>query len=171
MADDSNVEARLAELEIRVRQLEDRDALAQIVASYGPAVDSGEAAAAAALWADDGVFDVVPYFELLGRDGIAGMVDGEGHQSMIHGGCGHVLTAPKLVVDGDDARGWNYAFNIRWDGEADRFWIARLSANEWEFRRDGDAWRVVRRTNINLDGDERPRALFRHSTETSGGVS
>jgi ketosteroid isomerase-like protein len=171
MVDESNVEARLRELELRVRELEDRDALAQIVASYGPAVDSGQAAAAAALWFDDGVFDVVPYFELVGHDGIAGMVDGEGHQSLIHNGCGHVLTAPKVVVAGDNARGWNYAFNIRWDGEADRFWIARLSANEWEFRRHGDAWRVVRRTNINLDGDERPRALLRHSTEPSGGTS
>ena len=171
MPDDRALERRLRDLEARVRELEDRDALSQLVASYGPAVDSGEADAAAALWSDDGVFDVVPYFELLGHDGIAGMVNDEGHQSLIHNGCGHVLTAPKLSVDGDDARGWNYAFNIRWDAEADRFWIARLSANEWRFHRDGDRWRVVRRTNINLDGDERPRELFRHSTEPSGGVS
>jgi hypothetical protein len=164
-------EDRLDALEARVRELEDRDALAQLVASYGPAVDSGEAAAAAALWSENGVFDVVPYFELVGHDGIAGMVNDEGHQSLIHNGCGHVLTAPKLSVDGDHARGWNYAFNIRWDADADRFWIARLSANEWEFRRDGAEWRVVRRTNINLDGDERPRELLRHSTESSGGMS
>ena len=164
-------DARLQALEARVRELEDRDALAQLVASYGPAVDSGSADAAADLWADDGVFDVVPYFALVGHDGIAGMVNDEGHQSLIHNGCGHVLTAPKLAIDGDAARGWNYAFNIRWDADADRFWIARLSANEWEFRRDNGAWRVVRRTNINLDGDERPRALFRHSTEPSGGLS
>ena len=164
MVDETALEARLAALETRVRELEDREALAQLVASYGPAVDSGEAAAAAALWADDGVFDVVPYFELVGHDGIAGMVDDDGHQSLIHNGCGHVLTAPKIVVDGDRARGWNYAFNIRWDADTDRFWIARLSANEWAFRRDSDGWRVVRRTNINLDGDERPRALFRNST-------
>jgi hypothetical protein len=171
MVDEQDVQVRLAALEARVRELEDRDALAQVVASYGPAVDSGEANAAAALWTDDGVFDVVPYFELVGHDGIAGMVDGDGHQSLIHNGCGHVLTAPKLVVDGDEARGWNYAFNIRWDAEADRFWIARLSANEWQFRREGDRWRVVRRTNVNLDGDERPRALLRRSTEASGGTS
>ncbi len=171
MVDASNLESRLGQLETRVRELEDRDALAQLVASYGPAVDSGEASAAAALWSEDGVFDVVPYFELVGHDGIAGMVDDDGHQSLIHNGCGHVLTAPKVVVEGDYARGWNYAFNIRWDAEADRFWIARLSANEWEFRRDRDGWHVVRRTNINLDGDERPRNLFRNSTTPHGGVA
>jgi hypothetical protein len=156
----SQFESRLAALEARLRAVEDRQALSQLVASYGPAVDSGSADSAAALWCEDGVFDVVPYFELVGHDGITGMVNGEGHQSLIHNGCGHVLTAPKLIVEGDTARGWNYAFNIRWDGEGDRFWIARLSANEWEFRRDPNAWRVVRRTNINLDGDQRPRDLL-----------
>jgi len=171
VADTSSLEARVGELEERLRALEDRDAIAQLVASYGPAVDSGDADAAAELWSEDGVFDVVPYFELVGRDGIAGMVNDDGHQSLIHNGCGHVLTAPKVVVDGNEARGWNYAFNIRWDGAADRFWIARLSANEWEFRRNGDSWRVVRRTNINLDGGEGPRELFRNSTEPLGGVS
>jgi hypothetical protein len=170
MADES-LEARVDALAARVRVLEDREAIAQLVASYGPAVDSGAADAAAALWFDDGVFDIVPYFELVGHEGIAGMVNDDGHQSLIHNGCGHVLTAPKVVVDGDDAKGWNYAFNIRWDAEADRFWIARLSANEWAFRRDGDTWRVVRRTNVNLDGDERPRAVFRNSTEPLGDIS
>ena len=61
--------------------------------------------AAAAIWFDDGVFDVAGLFELVGHEGIAGMVNGDGHQSLIHNGCGHILTAPKLAVDGDDARG------------------------------------------------------------------
>jgi SnoaL-like domain len=76
-------------------------------------------------------------------------------------GCGHVLTAPKIVIDGDEARGWNYALNIRWDREVERFWIARVSANEWHWRRGPDGWHTVRRTNVNLDGDELPRSLFR----------
>jgi hypothetical protein len=156
---------RLAALEARVRVLEDHEALAQLVATYGPAVDSGSADAAAAIWFDDGVFDVAGIFELVGHEGIAGMVNGDGHQSLIHNGCGHVLTAPKLAVDGDDARGWNYAFNIRWDAEADRFWIARLSANEWTFRRGPDGWHVVRRTNVNLDGGEMGREVLRRAGE------
>jgi hypothetical protein len=168
MAEAGDLHERLHALESRVILLEDQVALAQLVATYGPAVDSGSAVAAARLWREDGVFDVVPFFELVGHDGIAGMVNGEGHQSLISNGCGHVLTAPKIVVDGDEARGWNYAFNIRWDPEADRFWIARLSANEWQFRRGADGWRVVRRTNINLDGDEKPRALLRGAAAQRG---
>ena len=163
MSDATDSAERIGALEARLRAVEDQQALSQLIASYGPAVDSGSADAAAALWSDDGVFDVVPYFELVGHEGIAGMVSGGGHQSLIENGCGHVLTAPKIVVDGDRAQAWNYAFNIRWDKDADRFWIARLSANAWEFRREPIGWRVVRRTNANLDGDERPRELLRQA--------
>ena len=145
----------------RVRILEDQLALAQVVASYGPAVDSGSSERTASLWSDDGVFDVPPYATWAGRDEIAGMVDGVGHQALITNGCGHVLTAPRVVVDGDDARGWNYALNIRWDAAREQFWIARLSANEWIFRRQPDGWKTVRRTNVNLDGNEKARAIFR----------
>ena len=145
----------------RVRILEDQLALAQVVASYGPAVDSGSSERAASLWSDDGVFDVPPYATWAGRDEIAGMVDGAGHQGLITNGCGHVLTAPRVVVDGDDARGWNYALNIRWDAVREQFWIARLSANEWTFRREPDGWKTVCRVNVNLDGSEQARALFR----------
>ena len=164
MQDDERALEEIAALVARVQVLEDQLALAQLVASYGPAVDSGSAEAAADLWFEDGVFDVVPYFELVGHDGIAGMVNGEGHQSLIHNGCGHVLTAPKIVVDGDEARGWNYALNIRWDSAEDRFWVARVSANEWQWRRGPDGWRTVKRTNVSLDGDEVPRSVFRAST-------
>jgi len=165
MTDDTDLQGRLEAIEGRLRLVEDQAALSQLVATYGPAVDSGSADSAAGLWHEDGVFDVVPMFELVGHEGIAGMVNGDGHQSLIHNGCGHVLTAPKLAIDGDDASGWNYAFNIRWDAAADRFWIARLSANEWQFRRDPGGWRVVRRTNINLDGTPAPRDLLRHAAE------
>lgn len=155
-----DAEDRIAALEARVRWVEDVHEIGQLVASYGPAVDSGSADAAGALWADDGVFDVVPWFELHGPGGVAGMVTMDGHQQVIRAGCGHVLTAPKIDLRGDEATAWNYAFHIRWDGDADRFWIARLSANEWQCRRDPSGWRVVRRTNISLDGNDAARALL-----------
>ena len=164
MTDASALEVRLAELEAQVRVLADHEEITQLLASYGPSVDSGSAAATAALWEVDGVFDVGGHFTMNGRDEIMGMVNGEGHQSLIHNGCGHVLTSPRIRVDGDAATAWNYAFNIRWDAPNERFWIARLSANEWQCARGADGWRVTHRTNINLDGDEAPRALLRRST-------
>ena len=78
-----STEEHFAALEIRLRAVEDLHAISQLVASYGPAVDSGSAEAAGALWADDGVFDVVPWFELQGPAGVADMVDIDGHQQVI----------------------------------------------------------------------------------------
>lgn len=176
MAEVSELEARLAALEVRVRELEDHEAINQLLASYGPSVDSGSAEATAALWVEDGVFDVVGSsetvgnFTMNGRGDIAGMVNGEGHQSLITNGCGHVLTAPRIRVDGDNATAWNYAFNVRWDEPNERFWVARLSANEWQCARRGDGWRVVQRTNVNLDGSEAARGLLRRSTVGTQGA-
>jgi hypothetical protein len=170
MTDATALEGRLAALEARVRALDDYEEITQLLASYGPSVDSGSAEATAALWVEEGVFDVVSsdesagHFTMSGRADIMGMVNGEGHQGLIMNGCGHVLTAPKIRLNGDTATAWNYAFNIRWDAPNERFWIARLSANEWKCERRAEGWRVVHRTNINLDGDEAPRALLRRST-------
>jgi hypothetical protein len=60
-------------------------------------------------------FDAVPSLRMRGRDDIAAMVHGDGHQGLIENGCGHVLSVPHIVVDGDHATGRSYALNIRWD--------------------------------------------------------
>jgi hypothetical protein len=61
--------------------------------SNGAAVDSGSADAADAIWSDDGLFDVAGVFELVGHERIAGMVSGDGHQALIHDGCGLARTS------------------------------------------------------------------------------
>jgi hypothetical protein len=88
------------------------------------------------------------------------MVNGAGHQSLIMNGCAHVLTAPHVKIDGDTATGRSYALNIRWDAEADRFWVARVSANRWNWVRTDKGWKVIERINSNLDGAEASRALL-----------
>jgi SnoaL-like domain len=165
MTEVSELQATVEELAARVQLLEDQVAITQLVSSYGPAVDSGSSEAAARLWTEDGVFDVPPYATWTGHGEIAGMVEGEGHQNLIMNGAAHVLTSPRIVIDGDEARGWSYALNIRWDPAAERFWVARVSANGWRWRRDTDGWRIVYRVNRNLDGTEEPRAVLRGSTE------
>jgi ketosteroid isomerase-like protein len=144
--------ATVEALAARVRTLEDQLEITQLVAQYGPAVDSGSGDAAAALWTEDGSFDAVPYLQMRGRGDVAGMVHGAGHQSLIRNGCAHVLTVPHVVVDGDEATGRSYALNIRWDPDADGFRLARVSANTWRWVRTPDGWRVADRVNASLDG-------------------
>jgi hypothetical protein len=159
-----DLRAAVAALQERVQQLEDHVAITvaitQLVAQYGPAVDSGSADAAAQLWTDDGLFDAVGALEMRGQEQIAWMVRTEGHQELIRNGCAHVLTVPHVVIEGDEAHGRSYALNIRWDPEAQRFWVARLSANSWRWVRTADGWRVAERVNANLDGTPEHRMML-----------
>lgn len=167
MSDAESVELRaeLAALRERVAALEDQVAIGQLAARYGPAADYGDATAVAQLWAEDGAYDAAPHGRWVGHDGIAGMING-GHQQGIRAGMGHVLTYPRIVVDGDTAKGWGYALNIRFDKDADRFYIGRMSSNEYTFRKIEGRWRIVERRNRNLDGADEARENFRGSAET-----
>lgn len=163
MDDLQQMKAELAALKARVRQLEDHRDLTQLVSQYGPSVDSGSAEETTSIWTEDGEFAVVGgehTFTMKGAGDIAGMVNGAGHQGLIMNGCAHVLTIPHVVIHGDEATGRSYALNIRWDGEGDRFWVARVSANKWRWTRTGQGWKVVERINSNLDGAEASRALL-----------
>jgi hypothetical protein len=107
-----DLRAEVAALAARVRELEDREEIAQLATRYGPAVDFGEPAAAAALWTADGVYAAPPYAVWTGREEIAGMVAG-GHQDLIRAGAGHVLTPLHVELDGDEADVTSY---VDWSG-------------------------------------------------------
>ena len=160
MTDIEQLRATVERLAGQVRALEDQVEIMQLVAQYGPSVDSGRGEATAALWTEDGSFDAVPVWEMRGRDDIISMVHGPGHQRLINNGCGHVLTVPHIVVDGDQATGRSYALNIRWDPEADRFWVARVSANTWKWVRTPAGWRIADRVNAPLDGTPEHREML-----------
>jgi hypothetical protein len=163
MSELEELKAELSALRARVRLLEDRAEIGQLVAEYGPAVDSGSADEAAQLWTEDGVYSVVGGevpFDMNGRNEIHDMVSGHLHQNTIAQGCGHILTAPHIEVNGDEARGRSHAMLIRWEAEAGRFYVYRLSANEWNLKRTDAGWKLVRRTNANLDGAAVARSLL-----------
>ncbi|MFD8810942.1 nuclear transport factor 2 family protein [Streptomyces sp. NPDC059627] len=152
--------ATVERLAAQVRDLQDQVDIMQLVAQYGPDVDSGSGEAVAGLWTDDGVFHAVPHLRMEGRDDIVGMVHGAGHQSVIGNGCGHVLTVPHIVVDGDEATGRSHALHLRWDADAGRFWVFQVSANTWRWVRTARGWRIAERINANLDGSPGPREML-----------
>ena len=158
-----DLKEELAALRARVRELEDFRDVTQLVAQYGPSVDSGTAGETASIWTEEGTFAVVGgelTFTMEGHGDIKAMVDGEGHRGLIDNGCAHVLTVPHVVIEGDAATGRSYALNIRWDPDADRFWVARVSANTWRWVRTAGGWKVAERINSNLDGAEASRTLL-----------
>ncbi len=160
MSEIEELRAAVAQLGARVRQLEDHVEITQLVAQYGPSVDSGSAEAAAQLWIESGTFDAVGAMDMHGHDQIAEMVHSAGHQALISNGCGHILTVPYIRLYGDQAEGRSYALNIRWDREAQRFWVARVSANTWKWTRTDGGWRISHRVNANLDGTPEHREML-----------
>lgn len=142
----------------RIRRLEDAEAIRNLIASYGPLADFGDAGAVAALWADDGSYSVGDFGEAKGRQAIAALIESEMHQNLMKQGCGHVLTSPHISLDGDSAIAINHSIVFRNADDQHEAW--RVSANRWQFIRTDDGWRVRHRDNRPLTGDERARALL-----------
>ena len=146
---------RLAE---RLRALEDREAIRDLIARYGPLADSGQAEAVAALFAEDGVYAVGGMGEAQGRAAIAALISGPVHQALMADGCAHVLTSPVIALEGDRAVARCHSIVFRHeDGE----WApVRVAANRWELTRGKAGWQVTRRDNALLDGSAASRALL-----------
>jgi ketosteroid isomerase-like protein len=152
-------EDRLAALEARVQMLEDQLAVQQLMNRWGPAVDTGDSAAAAAIWTDDGVLQSeISYLD--GPVGVAAMVESDGQQTLIRQGCAHIQAFPLITVEGDraTATGYSRVYLHREDGSHE---VWRVSANRWEFSRTSNGWRATRRTNHVIDGGPEARDLLR----------
>lgn len=152
-------EARLARLEARVRDLEDRAAIRDLIAAYGPAADSGDCAAAAVAWAADGSYDIDGFGIVEGPAGIAAILEGAHHQQLIAGGAAHVLSPLAITLSGDTATAVGYSCVFRHTG--DGFEAHRVAANRWTLVRADGQWRIARRVNRLLNGAEAARALLR----------
>jgi ketosteroid isomerase-like protein len=147
--EDTHQHDRLAALEERVKLLEDQVDIHRLINSWGPAVDTGNAEAAASLFSEDATLESDMSY-LMGPAAIAVMVRAEGHQSLIRSGSAHIPAFPVVKVDGDRATATGYTRVYRHTSDGYEVW--RVSANRWEFRRSPEGWRVTKRTNHVIDG-------------------
>ena len=145
-------------LEARLQALEDREAIRDLIARYGPLADSSDAAGVADLWAPDGSYAVQGFAEAAGREAIAGLISGPVHQQLLAQGCAHVLGPVAIELAGDTAVARGHSVVLRWTGTA--FEVHRVSANRWELARGPDGWKVKRRENALLQGEVAARALL-----------
>lgn len=149
-----------ADLSGRVALIERRLALYDLIASYGPAVDSGSARAAADLWNPEGSYDYGDH-KLSGRAEIEAMVEGRHHQGLIQAGAAHLIGFPRIDIDGDRAVVIGYSQVCR--HREGHFELWRVSANRWELSWDGTSWKVDSRAAYPLDGREAARVLLARS--------
>lgn len=150
-------EERFRTVERRLQRLEDERAIEQMIARYGPLVDAGEADAAAALWAEDGTYQVEGW-TMRNRAEVAAMVRSPEHQSLIGHGCCHFLGPAVVTVNGDEAVAvCESVLLVHRDG---RFMVARAGANHFRLRRTDRQWQITARTTRALDGNPEARQLL-----------
>jgi uncharacterized protein (TIGR02246 family) len=140
------------ELAARLRRLEDDRDIRQLIASYGPAVDAGDADAAARLWAIDGVYDVDGW-RVEGRADVHAMVSSPAHRNLVAKGCCHFLGPCAVTVTGDEAVAVCESLVLIRDGRDDggyRVW--RATAHHFALWRIGDQWQIATRTSRVLGG-------------------
>ena len=150
-------EDRLAALESRLAKVEDELAITRLIGSYGPLVDAGDADAVAALWAEDGSYDVEGW-EMRSRADVQAMVLSPQHQGLIAAGCTHFLRPVVVNVEGDRAVAVCESLLVVQHKE--RFHVARSGANRFELVRNAAGWEILHRTTRALDGDAAARELL-----------
>jgi SnoaL-like domain len=154
-----NVDERLTALEARLQRAEDQLDIMRLLATYGPAADSGEGTAAADLWTAEGVYDPGGLNRMEGHDAIEAIYSSRQHLELISQGSGHLTMAPQITVDGDTARAVAYSLVcLRGD---DGWLIWRAAANRWSLRRTDEGWRIVERINRTLDGSAESHDVLR----------
>ena len=164
-------------LEQRLRFIEDRLAIYNLIASHPPSADTGADYYTAAVYAENGVFDRGEnLLGAIGRDEIAAIVKTAPHQEAIAGGLAHFAGLPHVVIEGDNAVVTSYlqilvpnktgeAIDLPNHGASQGYRIHRVVANRWELERESGVWKIRRRTLRPLDGSEPARALLRRALE------
>ena len=163
----------LTALDARLQQLEDERDVARVIASYGPLVDSADAAGAAALWATNGTYDVEGWQMSTSAD-VHAMVGSPSHRELVAGGCCHFLGPAVVAVTGDsavalceslvllrsDEASPNRIDRAAWRSAPGEYVVWRATANHFTLSRLDGRWRITARTSRLLNGNPEAHMLL-----------
>jgi hypothetical protein len=164
----------MPDIEIRLRAIEDRLEIYNLIASHPPSADTGADYFTRSAYTADGVIDLGGGKTAEGNEAVAAMVKTPGHQAAIAGGLAHFCGLPRIEINGDTAMVTSYLQIITPHPTAERhevpnhgisngFRIHRVGANRWDLVRTPDGWKIRRRTLRPLDGSEPAREVLRHA--------
>jgi len=165
-------------LEDRIRDVEDRLEILNLVAAHPPGADTGATEYIRTAWVEDGVanFGSGP---IAGREAIATHVRTPGHQAAIDSGICHFAGLPHIAVTGDTAIVTSYLqilvpqpqgdpVTVSNHGTSKGFRAHRVGANRWELVRTKDGWQIKSRKSASLDSPE-ARKILRQALEHAHG--
>jgi len=161
-------------LEERIRAIEDRLEIYNLIASHPPSADTGSEAYYRNAFLPDGVMDLGGGKGAQGNVAIAAIVETPEHRAALAGGIAHFAGLPYIAIDGDSAVVTSYLQIVTPDprgtptevpghGSSKGFRIHRIGANHWELVRTAAGWKIKHRTLRPLDGSEPARGLLRQA--------
>ena len=160
-------------IERRVRAIEDRLEIYNLIAGHPPSADTGNAPYAEAAFTDDAVFDRGPDLSgAAGNKAIGANLQSPGHQAAIAGGLAHFTSLPHITINGDTAVVVSYlqiltpkksgeTVEVPNHGGSRGYHIHRVVPNRWDLVRTASGWKSKRRTLRLVDGSEPARELLR----------
>jgi SnoaL-like domain len=160
-------------IERRLRAIEDRLEIYNLIAGHPPSADTGNAPYAEAVFTADAVFDRGPGLSgATGNKAIGANLQSAGHQAAIAGGLAHFTSLPHVTINGDTAVVVSYlqiltpkktgeTVEVPNHGSSRGYHIHRVVTNRWELVRTASGWKVKRRTLRLVDGSEPAREILR----------
>ena len=159
-------------LDARLREIEDRLEIYNLIASHPPSADTGADYYTSAVYTEDGVFDRGEgLVGAVGNEAIAAITQSPGHQQAIQGGLAHFAGLPHIMLDGDAAYVTSYLQILHPDalgddrelpnhGYSPGFRIHRVVANRWTLTRTPEGWKIKIRKLRPLDGSRPAREIL-----------
>jgi hypothetical protein len=164
-------------LEERVRAVEDRLEILNLIASHPPSVDTGADYFIRTAYAEDGELELDYGKGGRGNDKIAALVTTPGHQAAIAAGLTHFAGLPRIDLDGDRAVVTSYVqllmpnphgepVELSNHGSSRGYRVHAVGANRWELARTRAGWKIKRRSYRPMDSPA-AREILRRGLETS----
>jgi hypothetical protein len=165
--------AQPGSLEQRVRVVEDKLAIYELIAAHPPSADTASGFYVDYAFRPEARFDrgpAVPGAE--GRDAIRGLITRPEHRQAIEALC----RLPLIELRGDEAYVTSYLALIHYDreapsralanhGDSNEHRIHHLQANRWRFVRTPQGWKIQSRTFSPLNGSEQARGYLSQGLE------
>lgn len=161
-------------IEDRIRAIEDRLDIYNLIASHPPSADTAAQSYIEAIFCDDAVLDLGGAKTATGNQAISQMSQRPAHQEAIKAGLAHFAGLPHVSIDGDRAVVTSYLQILAPHPNADEievpahgvsrgYRIHRVGANRWELERSPHGWKIKRRIYRTLDGSPEALAILRQA--------